>query len=550
MASKKERILLVESDPEISDLIARQALKPLGYQVRVVGDATRAMQDAVQFSPDVVLVNMDLPGLSGKDLIVALSSQGIETPLIVIAEAGQEGDVIQAFRLGASDYLRAPVREAEVVSAVERALSQVRARTEREQLSQQLANTNKELHRRVRELTTIFGIGKAVTSVTDQRSLFDKIIDGGVFVAEADKGWLLLRRNQGKAYTLSACKNLPKSIVAKVGQPWDDGISALVSLSGEPLSIHGNPIKRFKVARLGQSALVVPVKAQKEVVGLLVVIREAAKAFSPSNQTMLEAVADYASIALMNAQLFEALETRARSLQKAIEGSKESELVKSQILQNVANELRTPLTAMHHQVELMLETLDSMRADHQESVRLLEKNLAQMNRVVDALSGLQKASAPQNRITVNMVELAQQALTRFKDSADKNAVKLSVKTQKDPLFVVADPVQIAQVFDTLLSNAIRFSAGGKVSIQSGIGQNRMVHTMVQDTGPGIKLEHQSQIFHPFYQVNTKALYPHDGLGIGLTLAKDIIKSHGGEMWVKSEPGSGSVFHFTLFPPEG
>jgi len=545
MAAPQERILLVESDPETSDLIARQALKPLGYQVRVVGDGTMAIREAVQISPDVVLVNLNLPGLSGKDLMVALASQGIETPVIVIAEQGQEGDVIQAFRLGASDYLRSPVRETEVVSAVERALSQMRARRDRERLANQLEGTNRELQRRVRELTTIFGIGKAVTSVTDQRTLFDKIIEGGVFVAEADKGWLLLRRDDSKIYTLSACKNLPKSIAAKVGQSWDDGISSLVALSGETLSIHGNPLKRFKVARLGQAALVVPVKAQKEVVGLLVVVREAAKAFSPSNQTMLEAVADYASIALMNVQLFEALEKRARSLQKAVEGSKESELVKSEILQNVAQELRTPLTAMEHQVELLLETIDNMRADHQEGVRLLEKNLISMTRVVDALGGLQKASAPQNRLTVNLADLARQAIGRFAEAAKNNAVQLSLEFQSEPLFVTVDAEQIAQVFDALLSNAIRYSAGGKVSIRAGIGKNGMTHIMVQDTGPGIELKHQVQIFHPFYQIKTTTMYPHDGLGIGLSLAKDIVKSHGGEMWVKSEPGHGSVFNFTL-----
>ncbi len=213
MAVSEERILLVESDPEISDLISRQALKPLGYQVRVVGDATMAIREAIQISPDVVMVNMNLPGLSGKDLMVALSSQGIETPVIVIAEEGMEGDVIQAFRLGASDYLTWPVREAEVVSAVERALGQVRARHERERLSQQLEKTNSELQRRVRELTTIFGIGKAVTSITDRRMLFDKLIDGGVFVAGAEKGWLLLRHGESKVFTLNACKNMPKSIM-------------------------------------------------------------------------------------------------------------------------------------------------------------------------------------------------------------------------------------------------------------------------------------------------------------------------------------------------
>jgi FixJ family two-component response regulator len=79
-------------------------------------------------------------------------------PVIVIATKEQEGDVIQAFRLGASDYLRWPVREADVVSAVERVLKQVRSKSERETLSRQVKQTNQELQRRVRELT-IFAVG-------------------------------------------------------------------------------------------------------------------------------------------------------------------------------------------------------------------------------------------------------------------------------------------------------------------------------------------------------------------------------------------------------
>ena len=252
-SSPRERILIVESDPEICDLIGRQALRPLGYQVRVVSGAQAAIQDAIRLIPDVIIVNLNLPGLSGKDLLVALTSQGLNPPIIVLAEQGLEGDVIQAFRLGASDHLRWPVREAEVVSAVERALTQVRARRERERLAKKLEKTNQELQRRVRELTTIFGVGKAVTSVTDQRTLFNKIVEGAVFVAEAEKGWLLLRKGNNKGYILSSCQNLPKSVESKVGQIWDDGISSLVALSGETLSIHGDPLKRFKVSRLSFS---------------------------------------------------------------------------------------------------------------------------------------------------------------------------------------------------------------------------------------------------------------------------------------------------------
>ena len=156
MRTPQERILIVENDPETGDVIGRQTLQPLGYRVQVVGAAAQAIQEAVRFAPEVIIANLSLPGLSGKDLLVALSSQGIEVPVIVIATKEQEGDVIQAFRLGAADYLRWPVREAEVVSAVERVLKQVRSKSERETLSRQLKQTNQELQRRVRELTTIF----------------------------------------------------------------------------------------------------------------------------------------------------------------------------------------------------------------------------------------------------------------------------------------------------------------------------------------------------------------------------------------------------------
>lgn len=343
MKTTRERILLVENDPEIGDLVSRQTLQALGYQVDTVTSAPEALQGATRLSPDLILADLCLPGLSGKDLLVALGAQGNDIPLIVIAQKGMEADVIQAFRLGAADYLLWPMREAEVVSAVERALKQVRARREREALEQQIKQTNAELHRRVRELTTIFAIGKAVTSITDSAGLFAKIVEGAVYVTEADCGWLLLRDERSKAFLLSAQRNLPETVAGRLNQAWDDGLSSLVALSGESLAIHGEPLKRFKVAQFGQSALVVPVKIKKEVVGLLVVVRKAAQPFSPSNKSLLEAVADYASISLVNARLFRALEDRARTLQQAAEAAQTGERNKEAALKKVGYELRSPL---------------------------------------------------------------------------------------------------------------------------------------------------------------------------------------------------------------
>ena len=386
MSPVQERILLVENDPEISDLIARQTLQPMGYRVAVVGGANQAIQEAVRFAPDVIIANLHLPGLSGKDLLVALSSQGVEVPVIVIANKGAEAEVIQAFRLGASDYLSWPVREAEVVSAVERATKQVRARADREALARQLNQTNQELQRRVRELSMIYSIGKAVTSVTDLRTLLDKIIEGAMYVTEGDCCWMLVKDERGKAFILSAGRNLPEAILGKIGQPWDDGISSLVGLSGETLSIHGEPLKRFKVARLGQSALVVPIKVKNEVAGLLVVMRKASLPFNPSNQALLEAVADYASVSLVNARLFVALEERAKMLQHAAESAQSSERAKDEALRILAQKTSSVVNDLNESIaQIELTQREAAAKLSPDQAEVLKKALEHLQSVRDLI---------------------------------------------------------------------------------------------------------------------------------------------------------------------
>src|SRR5512143_2949027 len=145
MASAGDRILLVENNPKISDLIARQTLIPTGYYVDVVADSAFAVKQALLTPPDLIIADLNLPGLSAKDLLVALAAQGVNTPLLVIANKGQEHDIIQAFRLGAADYILWPAREAEVVSAVERVLRGVHNVHDRRRLDLKLSEANQEL---------------------------------------------------------------------------------------------------------------------------------------------------------------------------------------------------------------------------------------------------------------------------------------------------------------------------------------------------------------------------------------------------------------------
>lgn len=309
MTSAGDRILLIEDDPEISDLIARQALTPVGYFVDVVADSSAAINQALLTPPDLIIADLNLSGLSAKDLLVAFTAQGILTPVLVIASKGQEQDIIQAFRLGAADYLLWPARDAEVLAAVERVLSRVHEARDRQRLDSKLSEQNQQLQRRDRELAAILNIGKAVVSINDHRILFQKIIENLMQVAEANSAWLLIRGEEKNQFLLVAQHGLPKVWAKKINTPLDDGISGLVALSGETLSISGEPLLRFRVANLGRSACVVPIKIQKEVIGTLVVLRREARPFEKREQIVLEAIADYVSISLLNARLFRALNT-------------------------------------------------------------------------------------------------------------------------------------------------------------------------------------------------------------------------------------------------
>lgn len=379
-----ERILIVENDPDIADLIGRQSLQPLGYQVTVVSDAASALKYAVQTPPDLILANINLPGLSGKDLLAAFSSQSVRSPVIVIAEKGQEPDAIQAFRLGATDVMFWPLRDAEVVSIVERALRQTQETRERQKLDRQLKATNDELQKRLRDLTTILATAKAVVSLTDQRKLFDRLLESALQLGEADLCWLMLRDEKSNSYILRAQRSLPDSWAKKMNQPVDDGISSLVALSGESLFMNGSPLQKFKIAALGKSVGVIPIKIKNEVIGLLIVVRKKDNEFSRDAQTMLEAMADYASISLVNARLFRALEQTAEN---ARAGEKRRQAALETLRETIQGEVQAavyPLNLLLTEMpgalnEEQKKALESVQAAMQRLTRSSEKTIAPHN---------------------------------------------------------------------------------------------------------------------------------------------------------------------------
>ena len=541
-----DKILVVENDPVISDLIARQALQAANYQTAVVGEASAAITQVMQQAPDVIIADLSLPGLSTQDMIIALTSQNIHTPVIALARQGDDTHITQAFRLGASDLLIWPFKEAEVLTVVERALKQTHASQEREMLARKLKETNVELQQRVRELTTIYNIGKAVTSITDQSLLFEKILDGATRVTRSDLGWFLLGEDGSNKFRLTAQRDLPSSLAHYINQPWDDGISSLVSMSGETLTIHGDPLKRFKVATLGQSAMVTPIKAQKQVIGLLVVMRKKSEPFVESEQHLLEAVADYASISLINARLFQAIEKRAQTLQRVANSAQIGEKITNEMLEVVKTTMRGHLNETYRSLEKLAKTpMGRWHANQRQALSNVEAQIKKLNQITDAIQPLPTTDSTHQTGKTDLNDLVLKSVNRFQHFAQQNHVSLVAETAEKTMPVRVDSLQITQVMYGLLSNAIKFSnPGGQVDILVERSDNGQAQVSVTDTGVGMKEKQLTRIFEPkdASKSNTKRF---GGLGVHLPLINELIIGNQGKMWAESRLEQGTTFTFVL-----
>ncbi len=225
---------------------------------------------------------------------------------------------------------------------------------------------------------------------------------------------------------------------------------------------------------------------------------------------------------------------------------KEVERLKSEFIMAASHELRMPLTSLGMSVDLLLERAprslaekdrDLLQAAHEEVHRMkaLISDLLDLSRIESGRIELEFESVPVPVLIDNVEEI-------FKSQLGMKGVTLDTRLAEDPLLVRADTNKITWVLTNLISNALRYiGEGGHIEITAQrVGPH--IHLSVSDDGPGIPTEYQSRIFQRFVQVEGRET---GGTGLGLAISKEIVRAHGGAIWVESPPGQGSKFTFTL-----
>ena len=214
--------------------------------------------------------------------------------------------------------------------------------------------------------------------------------------------------------------------------------------------------------------------------------------------------------------------------------------------EDIAHELRTPLTVL----KLDLESIeDGLLEPTPETMRGLQKEVEHLSRLVEDLRTLSLADAGElrmNFIDVELNELAREVLKRVETNAEENQIDLRLVQYTESVWVKGDRQRLSQVILNLLINAIQHTPKeGNIILRVAKREDAFAQLSVEDTGAGIEPEQFEQIFERFYRIDPSRDRSSGGSGLGLSIARSLIKAHGGRIWVESSPGMGSKFIFTI-----
>ncbi len=273
---------------------------------------------------------------------------------------------------------------------------------------------------------------------------------------------------------------------------------------------------------------------------------------SVENQTIYFVAHDISSqreVEMQREEMLRLAEERGEFARQTAERLREVDRLKSQFLANMSHELRTPMNSIIGYSEILLDGDDGdLSAEAVEDIDIIHQSGLHLLNLINEILDLAKIEAGEIQLmpeSIHLERMVSDVVQAAQVLLKGRPMNLTLMVETPDLQVMADPLRLRQIVTNLVSNALKFTEEGSVTVEIGQHDRYMAHIRVIDSGVGISPEHLDAIFERFRQVDGSSTRHAGGTGLGLAITKNLIELLGGEITVESEVGKGSTFSFTV-----
>lgn len=535
MTEKHVPPLVLVADDEIhTTLMLERIFEREGYQVKSAHDGVEALDTARQLKPDLILLDIQMPGMNGFDVLSALRENPatVSIPTILItAKARKPDDVAHGLNLGADDYIYKPFDPRELLA---RAESKMKAR--------QLEDS---LQRRTQELEALLRISEELNQSLEVDDLLDLVLflmldllpgNLGVIHRIDENGEVIAQRTQ----TIRTSNKVRPNEIEKM-------VSMVLQLQNPVIWPGDEPLSD----QFG-SGMAVLLKHGTAALGVLLIAAEDRHVYDENHFRLFKGIGRQTALALRNAELYEILANHAEHLEDIV-AARTAELQSAQQLllrseklasighlaASIAHEINNPLQPIRINIEHLIEDIHAKVPVDLVAVESIQQSIERITRIVSQLLEFAGKRTPDAEVDfVDLKRTLEGVISLNRKLFEQRGLHLVANLTPLPPFYGSKD-QLEQVFMNLSLNAqAAMDKGGKLEISTKVTDKHIV-VRFADTGHGIAPDQINRIFDPFFSTKES------GTGLGLFVSYGIIQNHHGSIEVESRVNTGTTFTIKL-----
>ncbi len=314
-----ETILVIDDGQDNREFLVNYVLEPAGFATLTAKDGQEGLMMALKYHPDLILLDLQMPRMSGIQVLQGLADKNADIPVILMTFHGSEDIAVEVYRLGVRDYVKKPFTPEEMLDAIERSLSETRLRREKDELMERVLRANHDLQRHLQELNILYHVGKTVTSTTDINRLMLRIVEAAAQITRAEEAFLHIYDE--RQLVCKAIKRLNNTTAQAADYVVKDSIAAHVLKTQQLLVLSPEQMSTVPGKDKPNSAAYAPLLLNERPLGVLGVanVTRNSNGFSKHEGSLLSALSDYAAIALENSRNYEAVRAFAEKTRDTFE---------------------------------------------------------------------------------------------------------------------------------------------------------------------------------------------------------------------------------------